>query len=117
MISFGGRVLQICVVKKKMIQILTVSETQLTVMTEIALAETPLEIVYSEPFVCFASSSEYHVLNVKENKHQVHHLFPHPDHPVIASLTDSDVSRCISSFVLAICCLAETRADGFIQCR
>ncbi|OQV13873.1 Transforming growth factor-beta receptor-associated protein 1 [Hypsibius exemplaris] len=81
---------EVCVVRKRQIAVFGVSESQLTLLTEIALPETPLEIVYSEPFVCFASSSEYQVINVKETSHEIHHLFPYPDLPVIASLTDSN---------------------------
>jgi hypothetical protein len=85
------------VVKKKMLQIFSISETEFNPLMEMNLHEMPLKLVYSDPFVCFASSSQYHIVNVKETTHQIHHLFPYPHLPVIASLTDSELHEFLLS--------------------
>ncbi|XP_055347631.1 transforming growth factor-beta receptor-associated protein 1 homolog [Paramacrobiotus metropolitanus] len=79
----------VCVAKKKHLQLHTLLETHFTLTTEIPVSEPIVEMVYSEPFICFASPLQYHMLNARAAPHTVHELFPFADQPVILSLTDS----------------------------
>ncbi|GAV00182.1 hypothetical protein RvY_11067-2 [Ramazzottius varieornatus] len=88
---------EVCVVKKRSLQVHSITETHFALLIEISLPEAPLQMVYSEPFVCLASTSEYQIVNVKHSQAEVHNLFPYPDTPVILSITDSETHEFVLS--------------------
>lgn len=54
-------------------------------------------MVYSDPFICFATPIQYHIIHAKEKTQQIHDLFPFADQPAIVSLTDSELHEFLLS--------------------
>lgn len=86
-----------CVARKRSLQIYSVNETHFSPLSEIQINDTPVRMVFSYPFVCFASLLQYHVVDFKENELGVADLFPYSDLPAIVSITDSEQNEFLLS--------------------